>query len=536
MTYDPCLHRFAAPVDHLSLPERFTFPFRYEPHPLCRIAAEALMPRIRALLPPGEGKMCGVLLVRDGSGVLGYLAAFSGLLAGCAVYPGFVPPVYDFTDPDGFFKREEAALTALNRRIAQMEREPAFLEARQALRQGERAAGTELGEIKRSLKTARHERARLRRESSDPGLVEAQHRERLALQYEYKRRAAAWRERLQALGSEVSRLTAPLAALRVERRARSAALQARLFASFTFLNARGQRSELGALFPGSPPAGAGECAGPRLLQYAYVHGYRPLAMAEFWMGAAPGSEVRREGCFYPACKAKCGPILGFMLQGLSVDPDPTLVNLGAGSEVPVIFEDGALIAVNKPPGLLSEPGKHITDSVLTRLRARFPGTEGPFIIHRLDMATSGLLLFAKTKSAQANLQRQFEARTVRKRYVALLEGAVAGDGGLIELPLRLDPANRPERVVDHEGGQAAVTEWRVLARDGGLTRVEFFPRTGRTHQLRVHAAHQEGLDAPIVGDPLYGRGGPRLLLHARSLEVDHPVTGLRLRLECSPDF
>jgi tRNA pseudouridine32 synthase/23S rRNA pseudouridine746 synthase len=536
MTSDPCLHRFAAPVDHLSLPERFTFPFRYEPHPLCRIAVEELQARIRALLPPGEGKMFGVLVVRDGAGALGYLAAFSGLLAGRSLQTGFVPPVYDLTDPDGFFKREEAALTALNQRIAQLERAPAFLGVLEEQRKAKAAAGTELGGIKRALKAAKQERARLRRESSDPGLVEAQHRERLALQYDYKRLAAAWHKRLQLLGSEVTRFAAPLAALKAERRARSAALQARLFAAFTFLNARGQRSGLDALFAGSPPAGAGECAGPRLLHYAYVQGYKPLALAEFWMGAAPGSEVRREGCFYPACKAKCGPILGFMLQGLAVDPDPTLVNLGAGSELVVIYEDAALIAVNKPPGLLSEPGKHITDSVLTRLQARFAGTEGPFIVHRLDMATSGLLLLAKSKPIQARLQRQFEARTVRKRYVALLEGPVMGDGGRIELPLRLDPDNRPERIVDRERGQAAVTEWRVLARDGGLTRVEFAPLTGRTHQLRVHAAHPKGLDAPIAGDPLYGRGGPRLLLHACSLEVDHPFTGLRLHLECSPDF
>ena len=343
---------------------------------------------------------------------------------------------------------------------------------------------------------------------------------------------------------DARRVLAAVRALDDTRTTRSRTLMAQIQDSYHFANARGEVRALRALFaPAEPPAGAGDCAAPKLLAQAFRLGLQPLALAEFWMGAPSATGDRRDGVFYAACRGKCFPILTHMLEGLPADPPP-LFGAAAipASEPAAVYEDEYLLVVNKPSGLLTVPGRSaaLQDCVVSRLRQRYPETTGPLIVHRLDLDTSGLLLVAKQLDTAKALQRLFSLREVHKHYVAWLDGEVAGEHGRISLPLRPDIDDRPRNIVCHEFGKPADTEWRVLARADGRTKVQFTPHTGRSHQLRVHAAHPQGLDAPIVGDRLYGRTAPdddeRLLLHAERLAFVHPVTGARVVAEQPAPF
>lgn len=538
------LHRFPQPVDPATLPARFTCPFCYTPHPLCIAAASCVQEYLATCRAWSDelaaGKMFGVLVVRHPEGGVGFLAAFSGNLAGSNRHPYFVPPVYDMLRPGDFFRQEEAAISALNGRVARLERDPQLCEARAELERLTRQAACALDEARTAALRAKAERDRQRAERPDEALLAALVRQSQHEKAELRRLRQRWNERLAAARARVGALTEEVVRLKDERHRRSAELQHRLFARFRMLNARGEVRDLNELFADTPqrvpPAGAGECAAPKLLQYAYVSGLHPVAMAEFWWGASPRGEVRRHGCYYPACRGKCGPILRHMLQGLDVDPNPLERPAAACGEPRVFWEDASLAVVCKPAGMLSVPGLGGGTSLLAWLRDRYPHATGPLLVHRLDMATSGLLLCAKTLDAYRRLQAQFCNRTVRKRYVALLDGAVAADEGVVELPMRADWEDRPRQRVCFEHGAPARTEYRVLSREGGVTRVALHPVTGRTHQLRVHASHPSGLDAPIVGDTLYGRGGNRLFLHAESLTFRHSFTGEELHFEFPADF
>ena len=322
-------------------------------------------------------------------------------------------------------------------------------------------------------------------------------------------------------------------------------LQTWLFHQYQMLNARGETKDLVDIwqdyhsaprirnkFP-LPPGGTGDCCAPKLLQYAYQHGLKPVCMAEFWWGPSPKSEIRHHGQFYPACRGKCKPVLTWMLQGLDVDPNPdeaATAHLG----IDIIYEDEAVAVVDKPSGLLSVPGRTEDHSVATIAKERWPES---MPVHRLDMGTSGLMVIAKNKEAYVVLQEQFVKRTVRKRYVALVEGIVKEPKGRITLPLIFDPMNRPRQVVDYQRGKSAVTEYEVLGTpQEGRTLVALYPHTGRTHQLRMHCAHTDGLGCPIVGDELYGQAADRLCLHCDQIEFAHPVTGERMSFECPNPF
>jgi tRNA pseudouridine32 synthase/23S rRNA pseudouridine746 synthase len=307
--------------------------------------------------------------------------------------------------------------------------------------------------------------------------------------------------------------------------------------TYRLTNARGVIKNLRELFTSAePPGGAGDCAAPKLLSYAILHGYKPLAMAEFWWGAPPPGGGRLSGAFYPSCHEKCGPVLPFLLKGIHVAPARTFSPPDASAlDLPVLYEDDYVVAVEKPAGLLSVPPRRgPRDSVLTRLEQKYPGA---LLVHRLDLDTSGVLVAARSAWVHSALQRQFLRRTVTKRYVAVVDGMVTGEKGTIDLALRVDIGDRPRQIHDPEHGRRAITRWEIVGRvDDGTTRVAFFPVTGRTHQLRVHASHRLGLGAPIVGDPLYGRSGKRLLLHAESIELEHPETGQRLKIESPAPF
>ena len=355
---------------------------------------------------------------------------------------------------------------------------------------------------------------------------------------------------MEELETETRHFETEIEQLKTERKERSAALQRKLFEQFRMLNVRGEVKDLYTIFEQTvqkvPPAGAGECALPKLLQYAYLHQLKPLAMAEFWWGDSPKNEIRHHGYYYPSCKGKCEPILQHMLQGLKVDENPLLNSIHEDEELEIVYEDEWLVVVNKPTGMLSVPGKEEDrDSVYHRLKKKYPDATGPMIVHRLDMATSGLLLVAKTKEVHQHLQAQFTSRSIKKRYVAVLDGATAtvektvplpGRAGRIELPLCLNPLDRPRQIVSREHGKEAITEYRIISESEKYTRIAFYPLTGRTHQLRIHAAHPEGLGCPILGDELYGKKADRLYLHAEYIEFRHPISGKILRIQKEADF
>lgn len=527
-------------ADGEALPERMNNPFDYEPHPLC-IRAAGEVCAILAQHPEwsdevAEGKMFGVLVVCDREGALGYLAAFSGNLAGKNHHAGFVPPVFDMLQPGEHFRQGEAEISAINRSIEALERSAEFAEARRRLSECESRSEVAIKEAKLALREQKALRDAERAVTSDPARLEMLVRESQFQKAELARLKRQWSDAVEHCRREVESYQDRINILRAERKSRSEELQMWLFGQFEMLNARGERRNLCEIFAPTPqrvpPAGAGECAAPKMLQYAYQNGLQPLAMAEFWQGRSSRGEVRHHGAFYPSCQGKCGPILGFMLHGLDVEQRSVV----ATAEPTLIYEDEWLAVVVKPEGMLSVEGRSEKRSVERWVRERFASAERVMVAHRLDMATSGVLVVAKSLEAYRALQGEFNACRVEKRYLALLEGVVASDAGRVELPLATDYEHRPCQKVDFESGKRAVTEYRVLERREGRTLVEFRPLTGRTHQLRLHAAHAEGLDAPIVGDVLYGTRNMRLCLHAAYIAFTHPMTGQRVAFENLCEF
>lgn len=541
------LHRFTTSITDIPLPERFTYPFCYTPHPLCILAAkevQSYLTRQTAWKDElRQGKMFGVLIVQTEHGETGYLAAFSGILARKNLHPFFVPPVYDLLQPQGFFKIEEENISSINRNIRQLENDKAYAALSAELARTIQSAENILATAKAQLKEAKTAREQRRKEKELNAQEEAELiRESQFQKAEYKRLERSWKARITTLQTQTEDWERRISALKSERKTRSAALQQKLFEQFGMLNYRGEVKNLCEIFGQTvhktPPAGAGECAAPKLLQQAYLHGWKPIAMAEFWWGDSPKTEIRHHGHYYPACKGKCEPILQHMLQGLQVEENPMLKRMQVPSQnLEIVYEDPWLSVINKPAGMLSVPGKEDAVSVYSLMREQYPEADGSLTVHRLDMATSGLMLIAKTKRVHQNLQAQFKNRLVRKRYVALLEGVVPKDKGTVDLPLCLNPLDRPRQMVHTEHGKPAITDYQVLERlDGKRTRIAFYPRTGRTHQLRIHAAHPLGLHCPIIGDELYGEKADRLYLHAEYLEFTHPITGETVRITKEAEF
>ena len=540
------LHRFTTSISDIPLPERFTYPFCYTPHPLCVMAAEEVQNYLSKQSDWQEelsqGKMFGVLIVQTEDGSIGYLTAFSGILAGKNIHPYFVPPVYDLLQPQGFFKIEEENISAINRRIRRLEEDKKYIDLRSNLTQTTQSAQDALSIAKIQLKEAKDKRELLRKTGQLDAKEEADLiRESQFQKAEYKRLERSWKDKIASLQVEAGNWEKQIQELKAERKVRSAALQQQLFEQFRMLNYRGEAITLCDIFEQTvhktPPAGAGECAAPKLLQQAYLHHWKPIAMAEFWWGNSPKNEVRHHGYYYPACKGKCEPILRHMLQGLEVEANPMQQEAERGNEkLNIVYEDQWLLIINKPAGMLSVPGKERQTSIYDLAREAYPEADGPMIVHRLDMATSGLLIIAKDKKTHQHLQAQFKNRSIQKKYIALLDGIVPEDEGTIELSLCPNPLDRPRQMVDTQYGKPAITYYQVLERTDKYTRIAFYPHTGRTHQLRVHAAHPSGLHCPIIGDELYGKKDKRLYLHAESIEFTHPVNGQSMCITKKADF
>lgn len=539
------LHRFSRDISNVALPEAFTWPFHYVPHELSVIAAEEvkeyLTTRPDWSAEISRGKMFGVLVVKDGNGELGFVAAFSGNLASSNSHDYFVPPIYDMLRPGDFFRRGEAEISAINAEIASIEQSAEYIAAKHNLDRVTTDSQLALSALKVTLAERKRLRDLRRSEGEDSAqLILESQRDNADLQRTKREQRESVAKATQRYNLHITKI----AELKSERQRRSSALQLQLFEQFRILNSRGEVKTLVELFAPTPqvipPAGAGECAAPKLLQYAYLNGYTPIAMAEFWQGASPRGEVRHHDAFYPACNGKCKPILLFMLEGLNVEDNP-LCNIEP-PEPRILWEDKWLVAIDKPCGMLSVDGKSGVRSVQDWAKEHYPDLSSLMIIHRLDQSTSGILILAKDKETHKAMQEQFIKRTVKKRYTAILEGEVRQDAGTIDLPIKLDYDNRPRQMVASDG-KRAITEYRVLSREGSRTRIEFYPITGRTHQLRLHSAHADGLGAPIVGDEIYGvvgangiNEGQRLCLHASYLAFIHPHTGEEFVVECPAEF
>ena len=559
VTHPTYLHRFKTDVSAVEIPQKFDFPFCYEPVELSKIAAQELQAYLLDQDDfvhnfglgdmPGTpiGKMFGVLVVADAAGNLGYIAACSGKLAGSNAHRYIVPPVFDMLTQDSFFLQEEEEINQLNRDIAALQGNPEIQGLEQKLLSLKSLSAQALKASREALKA--NKQARQETRLSNEGYIDAAQYELLIAdlikqsyrdQHEHAVLKTYWQEQLASAEKQLEDLKAAIAQLKSLRKQKSASLQAKLFDQYRFLNANAEQASLLSIFHTAdaavPPAGAGECAAPKLLQYAYQQKLKPIAMAEFWWGASPASEVRKHKSYYPACKLKCEPILGHMLQGLAINDNPLLVNPALNKALEIIYADDAIVVVNKPAEFLSVPGINIQDSVFTRIVEQFPEIEGPVIIHRLDMSTSGILVLAKTKAAHQFIQDQFIKHSVKKRYTALLDGEVKQQDGRIDLPLRVDLDDRPRQLICYTYGKPAQTSYAVQEVRDGKTRIHFFPETGRTHQLRVHAAHELGLGCPIVGDDLYGQRADRLHLHAAFIEFIHPESKKHISFTVADPF
>jgi tRNA pseudouridine32 synthase/23S rRNA pseudouridine746 synthase len=490
--------------------------------------------------------MFGVLVVRNEQNKLGYLTAFSGKLADKSLPEQFVPPVFNMRTSGSFYIKGEREIDAMNAQLSVLKKDSVYLNLKKLVAKNTAIIQTDLAFQRNRMKLAK--RARKQKKKAAIGLlndlefknlIQKLTQESYNNQFFIKELQEYYQAKIEKISKEFKLFEDKITSLKKERKEKSNYLQQTLFSKYAFLNQQKELKNLLAIFNDpaiKPPAGSGECAAPKLLQYAFANHLKPIAMAEFWWGISPSAAVRQHKNYYPACQGRCKPILTHMLEGTAMDANLLLENLSEKQVLEIIYEDDVLIVVNKPAEFLSVPGKDIKDSVYTRIKEKYPAATGPLIVHRLDMSTSGILLLTKTKEANKVLQHQFINRTIKKRYVALLDGSLAENSGKINLPLRVDLDDRPKQLVDFTHGKPAETNWKTIYKENGKTRVHFYPITGRTHQLRMHAAHKDGLNTPIVGDDLYGTKENRLHLHAEFIEFLHPTTAKKMSFTVAAAF
>ena len=551
----------------IDFPERMNNPLDYQPHPLCIAVCKELQTYLSEREDWREeidkGKMFGVLIVENaqpasGAPKIGYLAAYSGQIGGRSDWDDFVPAVFDYLQPDGYFKTHEAEISGINQSIRKLEANTHMKEAKGLILQLQEERKHTIAAYQEKIKKAKAKRdARREAGSLNPEEEAEMVKESQFMKAELRRLKKSLSEKT-SLETEYEAYQADILSLKQLRKTLSDALQQWLFSQFRMQNHEGESKDLLEIFRDAalrdypqatiatsriaalkmvPPAGSGECGEPKLLQYAYSLGYKPLQMAMFWWGESPKEEIRHHLHFYPACNGKCKPILQWMLPASTFEP--AAVDLSLYNKVETLYEDREIAVIHKPEGLLSVPGKDAAQpSVYALMRSKYPEATGPLIVHRLDMSTSGVMMIAKTEFAYHRLQKAFLNHQIQKKYVAIISGKVIPEKGIISLPLMPDYLDRPRQIVDHELGKEAITEYEVLEPvDDFHLRIALYPKTGRTHQLRVHCAHQEGLNAPILGDPLYGNEkAARLHLHAEEITFEHPLTGKKMTITRKADF
>lgn len=551
----------------IDFPERMNNPLDYQPHPLCIAVCKELQTYLSEREDWREeidkGKMFGVLIVENaqpasGAPKIGYLAAYSGQIGGRSDWDDFVPAVFDYLQPDGYFKTHEAEISGINQSIRKLEANTHMKEAKGLILQLQEERKHTIAAYQEKIKKAKAKRdARREAGSLNPEEEAEMVKESQFMKAELRRLKKSLSEKT-SLETEYEAYQADILSLKQLRKTLSDALQQWLFSQFRMQNHEGESKDLLEIFRDAalrdypqatiatsriaalkmvPPAGSGECCEPKLLQYAYSLGYKPLQMAMFWWGESPKEEIRHHLHFYPACNGKCKPILQWMLPASTFEP--AAVDLSLYNKVETLYEDREIAVIHKPEGLLSVPGKDAAQpSVHALMRSKYPEATGPLIVHRLDMSTSGVMMIAKTEFAYHRLQKAFLNHQIQKKYVAIISGKDIPEKGIISLPLMPDYLDRPRQIVDHEQGKEAITEYEVLEPvDDSHLRIALYPKTGRTHQLRVHCAHQEGLNAPILGDPLYGNEkAARLHLHAEEITFEHPLTGKKMTITRKADF
>ncbi|MEZ9775439.1 pseudouridine synthase [Vibrio sp. 10N.261.54.A5] len=551
--YTP-LHLANTNVD-LALPTRFTFPYYYTPHPVCEFAMLQLQ---QSLVDCGvnetsQGNLYAVLLVQNPTTQgLGYLSAFSGLQLDPALVSQlnnihFVPPAFDSKQ----FQSQNSANLARQLQLSDdieklqqshnldtllAELEGLKIESAKAIEAFQLAMAANKAQRNELREQANQEKALGNLESA-ANLLKQLGNQSSQEKRDLKALRIEWKQKIAERQSQIDLIESELKNRKQDHQAVSQQLETQRLSHYRFINQAKQSKNLLELLDGKDALeGSGDCCLPKLLNFAFEHGFKPLALSEFWWGLPPTDIIRQHANLYPVCQSKSFEILEHQLSGIELEDNPLIVNPAVGKSFNIVYEDDEIVVVNKPEEFMSVPGKFIEDSVYTRIKARYPDATGPLIIHRLDMSTSGLLILALTAESNKHIQKQFINRTVEKRYTALLDGEITGESGNISLPLRGDITDRPRQLVCHQHGRNTETHWQVVSTHNGKTKVHLYPKTGRTHQLRVHCAHPLGLGVPIRGDDLYGYKRERLHLHAGYLKLIHPTTGEWMEFEVPSEF
>jgi len=537
-----------------ELPTLFLSPFNNKPHPLAVRASKLLQEKLNSqsgcqhnFSELNGGKMFGVLVVRDAENRIGYLSAYSGMLAKNWKLPGFVPPVFNQAMLDKFLPAGEVQLAEFSKQINHIENNPEYKTLKIQLKKLIQRRDNELTCLSETHRLNKYNRRQQRNNAEDSSNEDKEKLlSRLSFYSQEDKREKKviiknWQARITSVSNKIDNFERKIESLKKARAKLSKNLHKKVFSNYLLKNLHGEQKNIVDFFDNAqPPGGTGDCAAPKLLQYANHCKLTPLAIAEFWWGASPATKIRHHGHFYPSCRGKCHPILPFMLKGLDVQIWESPGSYYSDPQAPeTIYEDDFLLVVNKPSGLLSVPGKETKDSVLTRLKVRYPKATGPLLVHRLDLDTSGLLLVAKIAKVHKKLQQQFIQRKIEKRYIAVLEKSLPSSilkTGTIDLPLRVDYDDRPRQMVCFTHGKPAKTHWEIIRRGIGTTYIYLYPVTGRTHQLRIHMAHLNGLNTPILGDRLYGTESGRLYLHAERLCFIHPITGNQTEVNAPAPF
>lgn len=553
--------RFSTNIDQYSLPANFTFPYFYVPHPLALLAMSELQHYLGTQQEwqydfTAIGHMFGVLVVKNQQGDIGYLSSYAGNeLTNHKIDSDtpslFVDAIVDHHYYQPYFAEKTQHINTLRQHISTLKSTPAFIALTEKLALKNAEAEQEITAFQQSMAKSKKERKQLRTEAeSNPAspvnttqleaLIHDLGNQSSREKRELKTLKDQWKALLAELTIQHNTMLTSIAQQENECEQLSKNLDIEKLRACQFTNKLGSTKSLYDLFTAvdesSPISHSSEENAPKLLQAAFKMGLTPLALGEFWWGSSPYEQIRQHKNVYPACQSKCFEILEHMLEGIELDDNSLKQTPSYEKDLEIVYEDEAIVIVNKPAEFLSVPGKFITDSVQTRIKDRYPEATGPLIVHRLDMSTSGLLVLTLTAETNKQVQKQFIERTVEKRYTALLEGNIELNDGIINLPLTGDLEDRPRQMVDHKQGRKAETTFQVIERNNNQTKVYLYPKTGRTHQLRVHCAHQAGLNTPIVGDDLYGFKGTRLHLHAGYLKFRHPVTNIEVSFDIESEF
>ncbi|MFD0991981.1 RluA family pseudouridine synthase [Tenacibaculum geojense] len=549
---------FKTNISNLEIPKTINYPYNYTPYKIAQVASEELQCYLESEIvfkhnfgiknnnENALGKMFGVLVVQNSKGKIGYLAAFSGKIDNSQVHNYFVPPVSNILSDYNFYRKSEDKISDITNQIETITNNPEYIKVKAEFENltniHEQILASEKIKIqqKRQIRRSNYKKKKQLIDRKElKKLQQEMNQQKLNEDFFLNEYKIYLDQKIKPIKEAYDFYNQPLDKVLSKRKKLSAKAQEDIFDSYNFINAKKEEKSLKDIFSQHKtniPAGAGDCCAPKLFQYAFKNNLSPIALAEFWWGKPLKTSIRKHKNYYPACVGKCKPILSHMLSNTNVSNNPLTNKLSMKIDLDIIYEDDVLLVINKPEEFLTVSGTEIENSIHSIVRQKYPTATGPLIVHRLDMSTSGVLLIAKEKSIHKALQEQFINRSVKKRYLAELDGILEKNEGTISLPLKVDFHNRPQQMVCFKQGKNATTHFKVLSVKNNKTRLYLYPITGRTHQLRMHTAHPLGLNTPIIGDDLYGKRANRLHLHAESLTCKHPVTGKTMNFSAPCNF